>query len=291
MPGRAVALLLVAVSGVAFDEAQIFWAPSWEEARKEATTRRVPILVAFLKDGEARSVDVWDTTFQDPLMVAYLNEVAVPLPAHTAAADKGHSPESIVDPRTGKTTDRCSVYKVITCPDHNSIHSEALTFLRVTETPRCFVLGPEGKPLSGTGEVKGTRPQDLLQALKAAQRSLGKPLSRTIYRRARDKLAQGRAHFEAEEFAPAIRALQGLAKDRKAPDVFRKESEQLLSEVNAAGIDRVVKAQSVLRENPKEGRRLLREMRATFRGLEAAEVAKRALVEAGKPHQGKGGRK
>ncbi|MCZ6603494.1 MAG: hypothetical protein O6952_10845, partial [Planctomycetota bacterium] len=95
MPGRAAALLLFAVAGIPFDEAQILWARSWEEARKEATTRRVPILVAFLKDGEARSVDVWDTTFQDPAMVAYLNEVAVPLPAHTAAADMGHPPESI----------------------------------------------------------------------------------------------------------------------------------------------------------------------------------------------------
>ena len=272
------------------DEAQILWAPSWEEARKEARTRRVPILVAFLKDGEDRSKDVWDTTFQDPMMVAYLNEVAVPLPAHTAAADAGHSSETIVDPRTGKAASRCSVYKVITCPDHNSIHAEGLTFLRVRETPKCFVLGPDGKPLWGTGEVKGTRPRDLLLALKAAQRRLGKPLGRTIYRRAPDKLAQGRAHLEAKEYASAIRALQGLTKDRRAPDVFRKESEELLSEVNAEGMDRVVKAQSVLREEPKEGRRLLREIRATFRGLEASEVAKRALIEAGKQPSGKGGK-
>lgn len=263
-------------------EGQIRWARSWKVALREAKTRNVPLFLSCLKDGCSVSQGRLATELRDPTLVAYLNEMAVPLAAHTADTGLSHEPEEHQDPRTGETSFRCPIYKTITCTEHNYIYSRAQDLFDLKEIPRCFVLGPEGKPVEGSGEVKGGKAPQIVIALRRVQKKLGKPLRRSAFSRGQERLKTGRAAIGAEEFPRAIRTLQALAGDRKAPKMQREEARVVLSEINEIGLLRLAKAKETLEEDREAGLKLLRKLKSQFKGLDAAKAARGALVDEGK---------
>lgn len=279
MIGKTTALAIVTLIALGADEPAIEWARSWDDAFREAKQRNVPIFLAFLKDGCPGSTALLGTTFRDPMVVAYLNEVAVPLAAHTADVGMSHEPEEVVDPKTGAKSYRCPIYKTITCTDHNYIHSQALDLIEVKETPKCFVLGPDGKPVDGTGEVRGSKPKEIVEALRRTQKKIGRPLSRSTYRKAMEGIEAGLAAFDAGDWPSAISVLRGVSRNRKGPEGLRKRADEILAEVNDKGLDLLREAKVILEENPEEGLRRIRKLRSDFRGLPAADEAKRILAE------------
>lgn len=284
MTGWGSAIAFVALMAVSADEPTILWARSWEAAYEEARLRNVPIFVAFLKDGCPGSMAMQGDAFRDRMLVSFLNEVAVPLIAHTADVGISHEPEEYVDPKTGKRSFRCPLYKTITCTEHNAIHGKALDVIsvKVKRTPKVFVLGPDGKPLERKGEVKSTQAREIVGALMRAQKRLGKPLSRSSYRKASEKIEAGRAAFEAKDYPKAISTLRAVGRNRKAPEGLRKKAEAILEELNGRGLELLREAKRVIEEDPEEGLKRLRKLRSDFRGLPVADEAKRALIEAKK---------
>jgi hypothetical protein len=269
-------------------EDRILWTRSWKEALKEAKTLNVPVYLAVLKDGCGASDGMVANTFQDRTLIAYLNEKAVPIVGHTADVAWCHEQEVTTDPKTGKTILRCPIYKGISCNDHNAIYAEAERLFEFKVTPRSYVLDAEGKPLDGSGKVRGNKPKDIMAALGKAQKKLGKPNSRSVYRGAQVKLAEGRASFEAKEFRKAIKKLGSLSGDSGAPGAMRKEAEKLLAKINEAGFEQLGKAKEVLENDREEGRKLLKKITEDFIGLEVAKAAKRALRESRKKPRKKG---
>ncbi len=260
---------------------EIPWAKTWKAAVREATTRQVPILVFFLKDGQAESDAVREETLTDGRLVSYLDEVAVAVVAHTGDDLFVHNPDPIED-ATGATIYRCPYYKTIECLHHIVLHSKVIQLLGANRYPSAYLLGSDGKPLQGEGRVDPMDPGGLVATLAQAQKKIGKPMRRSVYARAERLVTAGRIAFEAGKTKKAIQTLQAVEKDKKSPEPFRKEATDLLNEINQAGMSALREASRQLEQDREAGKKALRRIRAEYRGLEAGEKAKQSLIDAGK---------
>ena len=259
----------------------IQWAKTWEAAVQEATTRQVPILVFVLKDGQAESDAVRADTLTDGRLVGYLNEVAVGVVAHTGDDRNVHSPD-VVEDGSGGVIYRCPLYKTIECLQHNVLHSKVIQLLKADLYPSAYLLGSDGKPLQGRGRVDPMDPGALVATLVQAQKTIGKPMRRSVYAKAEKLVAGGRAAFEAGEMKKAIQTLQAVEKDKKAPEPFKKEATEILNEINQAGMAALREASGLLEQDREAAKKAMRRIRTAYRGLEAGDKAKQALIDAGK---------
>jgi hypothetical protein len=273
--GIAVVLLTLLVPRA--QEREIPWAGTWEEACKEAATRNVPIFLLFMKDGQAECNAVRTGTLTDKNLRAYLYEMAVPVVAHTA--DEGYCHEAITetDPETGKPIIRCPLYGGISCLEHDALHVKLAPEYKVTAYPKAFVLGPDGKPVTGTGRVMSSDAMEIMKKIRFVQKKLGKPMRRSLFDDAERKVADGRAHFENDDVRKAIKVLQRLVKDKKAPETFKEEARGVLNEINQAGMKRYGEAMELMEKDPDGGKKILRSLRKDYKGVEVAEKARQTL--------------
>lgn len=277
------ALMIVLALGLAPQRApppKIQWKPDFEKALEEAQARNAVIFLTFQRDGDRKGRLQRRATFENQIFVKDAREYLICVVAHRGAA-KGeeHTPEEIVNPRSGAVTYRCPLYEGIQCDQHRSLFSRLRGKYSFGDPPATFLLDPQGEILVGH-EGFPTQAFHTRNKVKEAQKRLeGRSLTATQYRKILKKLDKADEKIAEERYYYALSDFRKILKMKSLTPPLRERAEKANADLLQIGIDLVKKAQKMHPEDPDGANKILKKVRYEFKGTEAGDRAKQVMEE------------
>ncbi|RMG18608.1 MAG: hypothetical protein D6731_01645 [Planctomycetota bacterium] len=214
--------------------------------------------------------------FHNPVFVNYVNEFAVSVVGHRET----HDMIEVVDPRTRERKKVCPRYPTIPCEVHARAASEARQGggFQFRGVPASFVCDSSGKQLA---QVRGMSPQAFIDALKEAQRTIGKPpLTATAIAELERDLLKGDKLLAKGKYAKAHKAYAKVAEDEDLPTFVRARARERLERLEQAARSAVDEARAL---PPAKAKRALKKLLRELAPFPAAKKAvEEALAEAGR---------
>ncbi len=207
-----------------------WWRGKFEEGLKEATARNVPILCAFIQDGEEANDRIVAQLYADPAFIKLLDGVIPIICCRTV-----HPPKK----QTIKGRDEavCSKFGAVGCQTHQEqeIHGRGMFWPeKLVSTPHHVVALPDGTEIARLQDVVGL--ESFATAIRQAQKKLGAGLGTADYERALDSLQAATAAWAKRERKAAILQFSEFGKlAGKLPLLARGESLRKLIEAESAG--------------------------------------------------------
>jgi len=244
---------------------QVTWCPDYDQAFAEARDRNVPILIAFIQDGEEQNEQMVRECYSDREFIR-LTEMTVNLIASTGTSDRHGTIE--VEGPNGELRKICKKFGTITCIEHQKIEQKAFQAYATNgtiDTPHHILLSPQVEILSRADDyVECSR---LVGMIRVARQKVGSGLDRTTYEKLRSALVEGEAALAAKEYRRAAEILSEAANVRvELPIVARARAK--LGEVEGKGEEILARAK-VEASNKRyvEALTLLDELQREFRSF------------------------
>lgn len=263
----AMVLLTNALTG----QGVAWWRGTWEGATEDARRRNVPLLVAFVMDGEEANDRIVAGLYkEDAFIQASRRTVAV------LACPNTHKPvEAKVD---GKSVRVCSKFGHVKCEDHKNLEMEVrLTFWpdgRVATPTHCVVLADETK-IRVISDVMPTG--SYLDAIKDARSKLGgRGLTRAEYAEVLSLIGRAKVAMNADDYIGSGKALAEA--DRMAQGTpLASETGAVRAALMTKGEELALRAAAAAEAGDVLGAlRLLRSGVVAFRGTELARALRKA---------------
>jgi len=232
---------------------------TFKAAQEEARSRNVPLLIAFIMDGEEANDRIVNGLYKDAGFIK-LTSRCVPL-----VASQGTHPKrkQVVD---GHTRSVCRRFGAISCSQHRQIEwvCREKYWKETVITPSHIMALPDGTEVARILDVAGT--DRFAEALKTAQNKLGRGLSRKTYREVQQELRLARSELRGEKLQAAIQRLLKLD-SLLSRHPLQRRVKKLLAELETRGQRRIQRAQALARQKKTlEALRLLDESLASFKG-------------------------
>ena len=259
-----------------------WWGGEWEEALEEAQRRNVPLMVAFVMDGEEANDRVVSGLHQDAQFQGALQRAIAVI-----ASRDTHKPKE--QKIKGKSVSVCSKFGFIKCSVHRRLEQAIRPLLfpdgRV-QTPMHVVLLPDETEVGRVHDVNGTGVY--VDLLKKAQKKLGgRGLTRKEFRRSLELLQVAKKALGDTDFLAAGTALDQLEKMATGTPVG-KEASAIRSSWNKAGMAIATDAEQLAEKGEwVEALRRVRDGGRAFKGSSLAKDLRKVESRIGRTREGR----
>lgn len=268
--------LLLFLAGFSFFPLQksremIVWDSNYEEALKEARERNVPVMIAFIQDGEEANERIVNNFYTQKDFVLMTRKFINLLACRGTESDHG----SIRVKQNGKWVRICKKFGSITCLEHQEVERQAfLDYMPdgFVKTPQHLFCSPDGKVLEKIIDVPLL--EDFLGTMLAVLERVGRGLSREEYSQLRENFKNGEKAFRKEKYGEAIDFYNRvIGTGFKTPWVDRAKEE--VKRIDALGREKLVRVKELIEgEKYLEAWKLLEAVEADFTGSAVAKEAK-----------------
>lgn len=199
-----IALLALAIPMCGQQRIIEWWSGSYDGAFEEATRRNVPVLVAFIQDGEEANERIVSGLYTDPTFIKLCGKI-VPM----VTGIKVHKPKK--QKIRGKIESVCSRFGAVKCSRHKALELDARSELwpgGMVKTPAHIWVLPSGKVHSRLIDVHPSAV--FVDTLRQIQRKIGPGISASAFRQGQALLEKARKAAAADELTVAMTALTEL---------------------------------------------------------------------------------
>lgn len=177
----------------------------------------------------------------------------------------------------GKKKHLCKIYDVASCELHSNMGPELSKrglLKGVRGTPTHIMFNPHD--LSEISRAHGMSVGQIEDAVKAAQKQLGKPIRYKDFQKMRKTLDDVKAAADKADYRKALRGLKGF--DAKGMKSLTDEAEKLRGKIMEAGKKMLEDAKAALEAGEKkQAGKLLKDVTRHFAGTDLAKEAKTLL--------------
>lgn len=177
----------------------------------------------------------------------------------------------------GKKTHLCKIYDVASCELHTNMAPELSKrglLKGVKGTPTHIMFNPHD--LSEISRAHGMSVGQIEDAVKDAQKQMGKPVRYKDFQKMRKILDEAKAQVEKGDYKKALRAAKGF--DAKGMKSLEAEAKAIETAVMEAGKKLLEEAKAALESgDEKQASKILKELTREFSGTDIGKEAKTLL--------------
>ena len=241
-----------------------WWHKSWSAAFEEARARNVPVMVAFIMDGEEANDRIVTGLYPDEAFIKLCDRV-VPIVVSISV----HAP--MRQEIRGTTESVCSKFGSVTCSRHKELEMEARALCwnnKEVRTPSHVFLLPNGDEAGRIIDVHSYSAYEA--AVHDAQKSLGRGLSRDEFRTIQEGLRAARGALERNELGEVVERISDIER-LAAGTPFAGELEELHAAMTRKGDALVARVEAfAAKRQALEALQLIEDGLAAFKGTAIA---------------------
>jgi hypothetical protein len=253
----------------------IRWGRDFDAAFAEAKQRHVPVMIAFIQDGEKQNDDEPDVVYPDAKVIK-ASRAVVCLVASRGTA-KEHGETSVTE--GGQSRQVCSKFGGVSCLEHQQIETVAFrTYTNGTINTPCHIFAsPDGKEMFRFDDYADAA--GLIRLMKQATDKLGPGVPLEEWDAMKQSISEADALYSSRSYgAAATKYLAISAKAYKIPTVDR--ARERLAEIERLGADEIAAATAKLSAKDWAGGYAgLARTALVFKGARAEKDARARLAD------------
>jgi tetratricopeptide (TPR) repeat protein len=203
---------------------QIRWCPDYDQAFVEARDRNVPVLVAFIQDGEAQNEQMVTECYSDRPFIRQ-TKLTVNLIASQGTSDR-HGVAEAKGP-DGTVRKVCKKFGSVTCIEHQQIERRAFLDFSTDgtiHTPHHVLVTPDGEVITRADDY--IECSQLMSMIQMARARVGPGLDQDTYETVQENLEKGEAALASKEYGTALECFTRAADVKALAPILERVREK-----------------------------------------------------------------